>query len=130
MRRIPSRKRASQIRAQGGQTTPAHAFPWPYRTLPAPACEEPQRAPFLTSAQASDERWEASDAAESRPTSTNDPDTTTAAIARFEAEVAPRIAAGALSDASLEDLRLQTPALRPVGCWCTECAGLSPPLAS
>jgi len=45
-------------------------------------------------------------------------------VARFEAEVAPRIAAEPLSEASLEDLRLQTPALRPVGCWCTGCAPL------
>ncbi len=88
------------------------------------------RAPFLPTAQASNERWEASDAAQSRPSSTDDPGTTAAAVARFEAEVAPRIAAEALSEASLEDLRLQTPALRPVGCGCTECAQLSPPLAS
>jgi len=45
-----------------------------------------------------------------------------AAVARFEAEAAQRIPADTLSEASLEDLRLQTPALRPVGCWCMGCA--------
>jgi hypothetical protein len=40
--------------------------------------------------------------------------------------VSSRIAAEALSEVSLEDLRLQMPALRPVGCWSTECARLSP----
>ena len=43
-------------------------------------------------------------------------------IASFEATVAPHIAAEALSEASLEDLRLQAHALRPVGCWSTGCA--------
>jgi hypothetical protein len=43
-------------------------------------------------------------------------------ITHFEAEVTPRLAAEALSEASLEDLRLQVPALRPVGCWGTGCA--------
>jgi len=52
-------------------------------------------------------------------------DTAMAAVARFEAEVAPGIAAEALSEASLEDLRLQAPALRPMGCWSTGCAALS-----
>ncbi len=80
----------------------------------------------LPPAQGSDEESEASDAAEARQLSTDDPRTTAATIAHFEAEVAPRIAAEAMSEASLEDLRLQTPALRPVGCWCTECARLSP----
>jgi len=51
-------------------------------------------------------------------------DAAAAAVARFEAEVAPRIAAELLSEASLEDLRLQAPALRPVGCWCTGCEPL------
>jgi len=49
-----------------------------------------------------------------------------AAVARFEAEVAPHIAAEAQPEASLEDLRLRTPALRPMGCWCTGCAPLMP----
>jgi hypothetical protein len=43
--------------------------------------------------------------------------TAAAAVTRFEAETAPHIAAEAPTPASLEDLRLQTPALRPVGCW-------------
>jgi hypothetical protein len=91
-----------------------------------PACtRRAPRAPFLPSAQGSDEESEASDAAQSRPTSTDDPRTTAAAIARFEATVAPHIATEPLSEATLEDLRLQMPALRPVGCWCTECARLS-----
>jgi len=101
--------------------------------LPHAACTlhaEGPKSSVLTSAQASDEWWEASDAEQSRPTSTDNPETTTAAIARFEAEVTPGIAAEALSDVSLEDLRLQTPALRPVGCWCTECARLPPQPAS
>ncbi len=45
-----------------------------------------------------------------------------AAVARFEAEAAQRIPADTLPEASLEDLRLQTPALRPVGCWWWGCA--------
>ncbi len=45
-----------------------------------------------------------------------------AAVARFEA--APHIAADAQPEAGLEDLRLRTPALRPVGCWCTGCGAL------
>jgi len=45
-----------------------------------------------------------------------------AGIARFEAEVAPGIAADAQPDRSLDDLRLATPALRPVGCWWSGCA--------
>jgi len=49
-----------------------------------------------------------------------------AAIARFEAEVAPHMPAEAPSP-SLEDLRLRTPALHPVGCWSTGCARRSPP---
>jgi len=44
-----------------------------------------------------------------------------AAVARFEAEVVPHIAAEAQPEASLEDLRLRTPALHPVGCWCSGC---------
>jgi len=48
--------------------------------------------------------------------------TLVAAVARFEAEAAQRIPADTLPEASLEDLRLQTPALRPVGCWCMGCA--------
>jgi len=47
--------------------------------------------------------------------------TAAAAVARFEAETAPRIAAEP-PQASLEDLRLQMPVLRPLGCWCMECA--------
>ena len=49
---------------------------------------------------------------------------TAAALARFEAEVAPGIAAEAQPNLSLEDLRLATPALRPVGCWWSGCAPL------
>ncbi len=44
-----------------------------------------------------------------------------AAVALLEAEVAPHVATEALPEASLEDLRLRTPALRPMGCWCTGC---------
>ena len=47
-----------------------------------------------------------------------------AAVARFEAEVAPHVAAEAQPEDSLEDLRLRTPALRPVGCWCMGCGAL------
>jgi len=50
-----------------------------------------------------------------------------AAFAAFDAEVAPRIPADALPLVSLEDLRLQTPALRPVGCWWSGCAQPAPP---
>jgi hypothetical protein len=49
----------------------------------------------------------------------------TAAVVRFEATVAPHIAAEALPEAGLDGLRLQAPALRPVGCWWAGCA---PPL--
>jgi len=52
-----------------------------------------------------------------------------AAVARFETEVAPGIAAA--PPASLDDLRLRMPALRPVGCWWSGCAPRlfkSPPL--
>ncbi len=45
-----------------------------------------------------------------------------AAIARLEAEVAPGLAAEGPSQATLDDLRLATPALRPVGCWWSGCA--------
>jgi len=44
------------------------------------------------------------------------------AFAAFDAEVAPRIPADGLSPVSQEDLRLKTPALRPVGCWWSGCA--------
>jgi len=51
-------------------------------------------------------------------------DHTTAAdsFAHFAATVASHIAAEALSEASLEDLRLQMPGLRPAGCWSMGCA--------
>ncbi len=49
---------------------------------------------------------------------------TAAAVLRFEAEVKPGIAAEAHPEPSLEDLRLATPALRPVGCWWSGCAPL------
>ncbi len=49
-----------------------------------------------------------------------------AAVARFEAEVAPHLAAEAQPEASLEALRLRTPTLRPVGCWSRGCAPLTP----
>jgi len=49
------------------------------------------------------------------------------AFAAFDAEVAPRIPADGLSPVSQEDLRLKTPALRPVGCWWSGCARPAPP---
>jgi len=48
-----------------------------------------------------------------------------ALVARFEAETAQRIPADTPPEASLEDLRLQTPALCPVGCWWSGCAQLA-----
>ncbi len=101
----------------------------PGSTLPAPC----MRAWGLTScsrrphAQAGDESWEASDAApseQSRPADQQLLAAMAAAVARFEAEVAPHVAAEAQPEASLEDLRLRTPALRPVGCWCMRCGAL------
>jgi hypothetical protein len=50
-----------------------------------------------------------------------------AAIARYEAAVALGIAADAPSQASPEDLRLDMPSLRPVGCWWSGCAPRPPP---
>ncbi len=46
---------------------------------------------------------------------------------KFEAADAQRLPADTLSPFSLEDLRLRTPALRPVGCWWSGCAPLSRP---
>ncbi len=71
--------------------------------------------------------WEASVAAPSeqlRPADQQLLAAMAAAVARFEAEVAPHVAAEAQPEAGLEDLRLRTPALRPVGCWCTGCGAL------
>jgi len=50
-----------------------------------------------------------------------------AAIVCFEAEVAPGVAADAPPQASLDDLRLATPALHPMGCWWSGCAPRPPP---
>ena len=47
-----------------------------------------------------------------------------AVVARFEAEVAPHVAAEAQPEASLEDLRLRMAALRPAGCWSRGCGAL------
>ncbi len=79
----------------------------------------------LPPAQATDASRGDSGAALPRATSALDLDAAAAGIARFEAEAAPRIPAEPLSEA-LEELRLQTPALRPAGCWCTGCAPLPP----
>ncbi len=45
-----------------------------------------------------------------------------AAIARFEADLATSTAADGPSQASPEDLRLDMPSLRPMGCWWSGCA--------
>ncbi len=50
--------------------------------------------------------------------------------ALYEHSTAEEVAEEAQPEAGLEDLRLRTPALRPVGCWCTGCAPLSPRAAS
>jgi len=50
-----------------------------------------------------------------------------AAVARFEAEITPGIAANAPLQVSLDDLRLCSPALRPMGCWWSGCASHPPP---
>jgi len=75
--------------------------------LPAQALNDIQPA----SAAALDQLW-----------TTADHTTAADSIASFEATVAPHIAAEALSEVSLEDLRLQAHALRPVGCWSMGCA--------
>jgi len=77
-------------------------------------------------AQAADASRGGCDAALPRATSALHLDAAAAAIGRFEAEAAPRIPVDTLSEASLEDLRLQAPALCPMGCWCTGCAPLPP----
>ncbi len=95
-------------------------------TLPAPC----MRAWGLTScsrrppAQAGHASWDASDAVPSGRSSAAGQQlvaAVAAAVTRFEAEVAPCVAAEAQPEAGLEDLRLRTPTLRPVGCWCTGC---------
>ncbi len=73
-------------------------------------------------AQANDDSHPASAAALDQLWTTTDHTSAADSIAHFEATVAPHIAAEALSEVSLEDLRLQTPALRPVGCWSMGCA--------
>jgi len=90
--------------------------------LPAPCNAAGFQAALCPPAQAIDGSQPASAAALDQLWTPADHTTAADSIAHFEATVAPHIAAEALSEASLEDLRLQTPALRPVGCWSTGCA--------
>jgi len=91
--------------------------------LPAPCTHAAGfQAALRPRAQAIDNSQPASAAALQQLWAIADQTTAADCIARFEATVAPHIAAEALSEASLEDLRLQTPALRPVRCWGTGCA--------
>jgi len=73
-------------------------------------------------AQANDDSQPASAAALDQLWTIADHTPAADSIAHFEATVAPHITAEALSEVSLEDLRLQTTALHPVGCWSMGCA--------
>ncbi len=79
----------------------------------------------LPSAQAEAEGREANGAAAPRSARAARPAPTGVAPAAARSEAT---AAEAPSEASLEDLRLQAPALRPVGCWWAGCAPPSPPV--
>jgi hypothetical protein len=96
-----------------------------------PACTPvPAESPPLPPAQAEDVSREGGGATRPGPSSRacqalRD---IAAAVARDEARFASYSAAGAVPEGSLEELRLRTPALAPVGCWSTGCAPRPPPV--